>query len=144
MQLQFTTVTGGNPNLKPEKSTTITVGTVFEPTRNFTIGFDSFWIYLKNTIVVGGLPVSVILQNAASATQFASLIQRDANGNIVFISQTNANLFKTSLSGTDVDFKYAFDMGNYGRITLLLDGTYFYKFDDRIRTEAGRTKSTRA
>lgn len=128
---QFTTVTGGNPNLKPEKSTTITVGTVFEPTRNFTIGFDSFWIYLKNTIVVGGLPVSVILQNAASATQFASLIQRDANGNIVFISQTNANLFKTSLSGTDVDFKYAFDIGNYGRITLLLDGTYFYKFDEQ-------------
>src|SRR5580704_14202402 len=128
---QFTTVTGGNPNLKPEKSDTITLGTVFQPTKNLTIGFDTFWIYLKNSIVDGGLPVSVILQNAASATQFASLIQRDANGNIVFISQTNANLFKTNVSGTDVDFKYAFDVGDYGRLSFVLDGTYYYKFAEQ-------------
>jgi iron complex outermembrane receptor protein len=128
---QFSTVTGGNPNLKPEKSTTITFGTVFQPTKNLTLGLDTFWIYLKDTIVVGGLPVSVILQNAASATQFASLITRDANGNIVFISQTNANLFKTNVSGTDVDFKYAFDIGDYGRISFLLDGTYYYKFAEQ-------------
>ncbi|HSZ09357.1 MAG TPA: TonB-dependent receptor [Steroidobacteraceae bacterium] len=126
---QFSTVTGGNPNLKPEKSTTLTWGTVFTPVQNLSLGLDTFWIYLKNAIVVGGLPVSTILQNAASATQFASLIQRDANGNIVFISQTNANLFREDVTGTDVDFKYAFDISDYGRITVLLDGTYYYKFD---------------
>jgi iron complex outermembrane recepter protein len=125
---QFSTVTGGNPNLKPEKSTTLTWGTVFTPVQNLSLGLDTFWIYLKNAIVVGGLPVSTILQNAASATQFANLIQRDANGNIVFISQTNANLFKENVTGTDVDLKYAFEIGNYGRLTVLLDGTYYYKF----------------
>jgi iron complex outermembrane recepter protein len=125
---QFSTVTGGNPNLKPEKSTTLTLGTVFEPTKNLTLGVDSFWIYLKDAIVVGGLPVATILQNAASATQFASLITRDANGNIVFISQTNANLFKQNVSGADIDLKYAFDIGDYGRISILGDGTYYYKF----------------
>jgi iron complex outermembrane recepter protein len=125
---QFSTVTGGNPNLKPEKSTTLTWGTVFTPVQNLSLGLDTFWIYLKNAIVVGGLPVSTILQNATSATQFASLITRDANGNIVFISQTNANLFKENVTGTDVDFKYAFDIASYGRITVLLDGTYYYKF----------------
>ena len=125
---QFSTVTGGNPNLKPEKSTTLTLGTVFEPVKNLSLGFDSFWIYLKDAIVVGGLPVATILQNAASATQFASLIQRDANGNIVFISQTNANLFREDVSGLDIDLKYAFDIGDYGRISLVGDGTYYYKF----------------
>jgi iron complex outermembrane recepter protein len=125
---QFTTVTGGNPNLKPEKSDTITVGTVFAPTRNLSIDLDTFWIYLKNEIVVGGLPVATILQNAASATQFADLITRDANGNIVFISQTNANLFKVNVTGTDADFKYAFDIGDYGRLSFLVDGTYYYKY----------------
>jgi iron complex outermembrane receptor protein len=125
---QFSTVTGGNPNLKPEKSTTLTLGTVFEPTKNLSLGVDSFWIYLKNAIVVGGLPVATILQNAASATQFSSLITRDANGNIVFISQTNANLFKQNVSGMDIDLKYAFDIGDYGRISILGDGTYYYKF----------------
>jgi iron complex outermembrane recepter protein len=125
---QFSTVTGGNPNLKPEKSTTLTWGTVFTPVQNLSLGLDTFWIYLKNAIVVGGLPTSTILQNAASATQFASLITRDANGNIVFISQTNANLFREDVTGTDIDFKYAFDIASYGRITVLLDGTYYYKF----------------
>jgi iron complex outermembrane recepter protein len=125
---QFSTVTGGNPNLKPEKSTTLTLGTVFEPVKNLSLGVDSFFIYLKNAIVVGGLPVATILQNAASATQFANLITRDANGNIVFISQTNANLFKEDVSGMDLDFKYAFDIGDYGRISLTGDGTYYYKF----------------
>jgi len=125
---QFSTLTGGNPNLKPEKSTTLTVGTVFEPGKNLSLGVDSFWIYLKNAIVVGGLPTATILQNAASATQFASLITRDANGNIVFISQTNANLFKENVSGMDIDLKYAFDIGDNGRISILGDGTYYYKF----------------
>jgi iron complex outermembrane receptor protein len=125
---QFSTVTGGNPNLKPEKSTTLTLGTVFQPTQNLSLGVDSFWIYLKNAIVVGGLPVATILQNAASATQFANLITRDANGNIVFISQTNANLFKENVSGADIDLKYAFDISDYGRISIVGDGTYYYKF----------------
>jgi iron complex outermembrane receptor protein len=125
---QFSTVTGGNPNLKPEKSTTLTWGTVFQPTKDFTFGVDTFWIYLKNAIVVGGLSTATILQNAASATQFASLIQRDANGNIVFISQTNANLFREDVTGSDFDFKYTFDMDQLGRLSFLLDGTYYYKF----------------
>jgi iron complex outermembrane receptor protein len=125
---QFSTVTGGNPNLKPEKSTTLTFGTVFELLTNFSLGFDTFWIYLKDAIVVGGLPSSTILQNAASATQFANLITRDANGNIAFISQTNANLFKENVTGTDVNLRYAFDIGDFGRITLLGNGTYYYKF----------------
>ncbi|MEO7206159.1 MAG: TonB-dependent receptor [Steroidobacteraceae bacterium] len=125
---QFSTVTGGNPNLQPEKSTTMTLGTVFEPMSNLSLGFDTFWIFLKDAIVVGGLPAATILQNAASATQFANLITRDANGNIVFISQTNANLFKENVSGTDVNLRYAFDIGNYGRISLLGNGTYYYKF----------------
>jgi iron complex outermembrane recepter protein len=125
---QFSTVTGGNPNLKPEKSTTLTLGTVFEPVTNLSLGFDTFWIYLKDAIVVGGLPVATILQNAASATQFSNLITRDANGNIVFISQTNANLFREDVTGTDVNLRYAFELGNYGRISLLGNGTYYYKF----------------
>ncbi len=124
---QFTTLTGGNPNLKPEKSTTLTFGTVFEPTKNLTIDLDSFWIYLKNQIVVGGLPYTTILQTAQTAAQFSNLITRDANGNIVAISQTNANLFKTNLSGLDFDTKYGFNLPA-GRMTLVANGTYFYKY----------------
>ena len=126
---QFTTITGGNPNLTPEKSHTLTLGTVLEPLRNLTVDVDSFWIYLKNQIMVGGLNYATILQNAQSATQFANLITRDASGTIVAISQTNANLFKSDVSGLDVDVKYAIPVADLGTITLLGNGTYFYKYD---------------
>jgi iron complex outermembrane receptor protein len=125
---QFNVLTGGNPNLKPEKSTTLTLGTVFQPVKNLSLGFDSFWIYLKDQISVGGVPLATILQNAQSETVFSSLISRDANGNIISINSGNANQFRVDLSGLDIDLKYAFDIGNFGRVSLLGSGTYYYKF----------------
>jgi iron complex outermembrane receptor protein len=121
---QFTTITGGNPGLSPEHSTTFTLGTIIEPVHNLTLDVDAFWIFLRNQIVVGGLGYATILQNAQTATEFATLIQRDAQANIVAISQTNANLFKTNLSGIDFDMKYAYDMASFGRLSPLGHGTY--------------------
>jgi len=126
---QFTTITGGNPNLSPEHSSTFTLGGIIEPIHNFRVDVDSFWIFLRNQIVVGGLGYATILQNATTATEFANLIQRDAHGNIVAISQTNANLFKTNLTGIDLDLKYVFDMAGLGRLSLLGSGTYLFKYD---------------
>jgi iron complex outermembrane receptor protein len=125
---QFTTITGGNPNLKPEKSQSYTLGLVVEPIKDLSIDIDSWWIFLKNQIVVGGLGYATILQTAASAQEFASLINRNAAGQIVSISQTNANLFKSSLSGLDLDLKYRLHVGNTGMFTLYGNGTYFYRY----------------
>ena len=126
---QFTTITGGNPDLKPEKSKQYTLGLLFQPTPDLSVALDSFWIFLRNQIVVGGLSYVDILLNAQTATEFAGLVTRDANGNIISISQTNANLFKTDVSGLDVSARYGFDLGAHaGRITLLGSGTYFYKY----------------
>jgi iron complex outermembrane recepter protein len=125
---QFTTITGGNPNLTPEKSQSFTLGMVVEPLKNLSLDVDSFWIFLKNQIVVGGLSYATILQNAQTAQQFAYLVNRDANGQIVSISQTNANLFKSAVSGFDADLKYGFNIGAAGRLSLLGNGTYFYRY----------------
>jgi iron complex outermembrane receptor protein len=125
---QFTTILGGNPNLTPEKSQNYTAGFRLQPTGNLSLEFDSFWVFLKNQIVGGGLNYAVILQNAQTATQFASFINRDASGNIISISQTNANLFRVNLSGFDADLKYGLSMGP-GRLGLEVIGTYFYRYD---------------
>lgn len=125
---QFSTTTGGNPNLTPEKSQSYTLGTVIEPIKDLSIDLDSFWIFLKNQIVDGGLSYAVILQNAQTATQFASLVTRNAAGQIVSISQTNANLFKSSVSGLDIDLKYRLNFGNAGTLRLDGNGTYFYRY----------------
>lgn len=125
---QFTTITGGNPHLTPEKSQSYTLGVVFQPVRNLSIDLDSFWIFLKNEIVDGGLGYATILQNAQTATQYAYLINRNAAGQIVSIEQTNANLFKTDVSGLDMDLKYRIDLDKAGSVSLLGNGSYFYKY----------------
>ncbi|HEV2441887.1 MAG TPA: TonB-dependent receptor [Steroidobacteraceae bacterium] len=125
---QFQTLTGGNPNLRPEKSRSYMLGTVLKPMPNLTLDVDSYWIFLRDAITPGGLPYNVILANAANATEFASYITRDANGNIVFISQTNANLFKTYVSGLDVDLEYDIPVGP-GYFLVRGNGSYYYKYD---------------
>lgn len=125
---QFQTVTGGNPNLKPEKSVSYMLGTVLKPVPNLTLDVDSFWIYLRNAITPGGLPYNVILSSAANATEFASYITRDSSGNIVFISQQNANLFKTYVSGLDINLDYDIPFGP-GYFLLRGNGSYYYKYD---------------
>ncbi|HEY1890194.1 MAG TPA: TonB-dependent receptor [Steroidobacteraceae bacterium] len=125
---QFQTVTGGNPGLKPEKSLNYTLGFVAKPISGLTVDVDSFWIYLRDSIQGGGLPYNVILQNAATATEFASYIQRDGSGNIVFISQTNANLFKLNVSGLDINLDYDIPVGP-GYILLRGNGSYYYTYN---------------
>jgi iron complex outermembrane receptor protein len=125
---QFQTVTGGNPDLKPEKSVNYTLGTVFRPMRNLTLDLDSYWIYLRNAITPGGLSYNVILQNAQTATQFARYVTRDSSGNIIFISQTNANLFKINVSGLDINLTYDIPVGP-GYVLLKGNGSYYYKYD---------------
>lgn len=125
-QTQFTTVLGGNVNLKPEKSESVTAGIVFEPNADISIGLDAFKINLTNSIVLGGIGADVILDNL---DRYAQLVTRDATGHITSISQTNLNIGNVRLSGVDVDLKYRFYNGPYGKFTARLYGTYYQKYD---------------
>lgn len=133
---QFTTITGGNPNLQPEKSLSYTAGILLEPIKDLSISVDAFRVNLKNSIVVGGLSSTYFLANADRANQYAGFIQRGpADGNasgvgpITGILQTNANLFKTQLGGVDVDAKYGWRMASGNRLTARMSGTYLSKYD---------------
>ncbi|MGZ5033492.1 MAG: TonB-dependent receptor plug domain-containing protein [Usitatibacter sp.] len=132
---QFPTTTGGNPDLKPEKSRSGTLGFVFEPTKQLSIGADAFWISLRDQIVLGGLNFATILLNADNATRFSNFLIRGApDGNasglgpIVSVIQTNANLFKAKLSGYDVNLVARPDIGSAHHLTLRLDGTYMWQY----------------
>ncbi len=125
---QFSTITGGNPHLTPERSQSYTLGVVLQPVRDFSLDLDSFWIFLRNEIVDGGLSYATILQTAQTATQYAYLVNRNAAGEIVSINQTNANLFKTDVSGLDIDLKYQVGVGDTGVLSVFGNGTYFYRY----------------
>jgi iron complex outermembrane recepter protein len=133
---QFTTITGGNPDLKPEKSISLTAGILWEPVKNASISLDAFRINLKDAIVVGGLSSTYILANADRTTQYAQFINRGAaDGNaagvgpIESVLQTNSNLFKTQVAGVDVDGMYRLRIGESNRLNLRLSGTYMSKYD---------------
>ncbi|MET0980543.1 MAG: TonB-dependent receptor [Telluria sp.] len=133
---QFTTITGGNPDLKPEKSVSITAGVLWEPVKNASISLDAFRIDLKDAIVVGGLSSAYFLANAQRTQQYAQFINRGAaDGNaagvgpIESIVQTNANLFQTKVAGVDVDAAWRMRFGERNRLNLRLSGTYMDQYD---------------
>ena len=135
---QFPTITGGNPGLQPEKSRQGTLGFIFEPTPDVSFNMDGFWILLKNSIVIGGLTPQFLLQNADTATRFASYIIRGApDGNpsgvgpIVDVIQTTSNLFQQKVQGFDVSGRWRVMRNAYGNVTLRLDGTYLTNFDQQ-------------
>ena len=132
---QFPTLTGGNPDLKPEKSKSGTFGIVFEPVRELSVGWDWYSIMLKDSIVIGGLNAATILGSAANETTFSSFIIRGApDGNasglgpIVSVLQNTANLFKVKVQGWDLDVAFRPNIGPEHKLTLKLDGSYVEQF----------------
>ena len=130
---QYNTLGGGNPDLKPEKSKSMTLGTVFEPTRDYSIGVDYFDVEVKETITAGAASVTTIL---ADPTRFSSLIVRNAPdvnasgaGPIAYILQGLVNLGKVKVKGADLDLKGRVLNTGSNKVTLRLNGTYFSKYD---------------
>ena len=129
---QFVTIGGGNPALKPEKSKSESLGVVFEPTRDYSLGANVFYVQVKDTIRTG-LSVATILSDPV---RYASYITRGApDGNasgagpILGISQQLTNLGKTNVSGVDLDLLGRVYNTGADKVTLRLDGTYFTRYD---------------
>ena len=131
---QFVTVGGGNPLLKPEKSKSTTLGFLFEPTKDYSLGLDGFVISLKDVIRTG-LSTATILGDPVT---YASYIRRGApDGNasgagpIIGIEQSLTNLGKVNVAGIDVDLKGRVLNTADNKVTVRLNGTYMSRFDSQ-------------
>lgn len=131
---QFVTLGGGNPALQPEKSKSITLGFVVEPTKDTSIGIDAFRVELKDVIRTG-LSAAIILSDPV---RYSSYIRRGApDGNasgvgpITGIDLALTNLGKTIVDGIDVDLKARVAVTPADRLTLRLNGTYISKYDQQ-------------
>lgn len=138
---QYNALFGGNPDLTPEESDTITAGLVVTPSflPGFSASVDYFNIELDNA--VSSLDPTTTLNscyndNLASA---CSLINRNpANGSLWigsgFIEATNINIGGVKTSGVDVNVSYGFDLADvgapaYGSVGLALVGTWVDKLE---------------
>jgi iron complex outermembrane recepter protein len=130
---QFGTLFGGNANLKPEESEQATLGIVLEPFANASISVDWFKINLKNAIVNGISPLTVL----GDLAQFGHLVTRgpvdpnfpDLPGRITQFDQTFINLGALRIQGLDIEGRYRAPAQSWGRLSFNLSGTYYINYD---------------
>jgi iron complex outermembrane receptor protein len=102
---------GGNPNLLPEISDTMTFGFVINPVSipELTIAIDYFDLEVADTI--GGIDrFGVCFDPANTAGLFCQDISRDGSGNIVEIFGAITNRGLQSTEGVDLQLQYRVDL----------------------------------
>lgn len=126
--LQVNNLSGGNPDLKAEKSTQKSIGLVFSPIESLTVGIDYFHINIKDIITTPSAQ-EVVSRFRAGDPAFASFVTLAPGSNdIDSVSTVISNSGVAKLSGFDLDIAYRERFGP-GRLDVNLSGTYMTKFD---------------
>ncbi|MFC3712929.1 TonB-dependent receptor domain-containing protein [Sphingoaurantiacus capsulatus] len=140
--------TGGNPDLEPEVSDTITIGAVIRPPqiRNLSLSVDYFDIKLKGAVAT--IPASFTLARCLDTAEpeFCSLITRGPDGSLTFrgaepsfIDATTRNIGGFATSGFDAQINYSHEIGSLGRLLWGYASTYLLSFDTTPVAGAGTT-----
>ncbi len=120
---QYTQLSGGNEDLKPEKSKQATLGIRFDPTRNFGASLDYWQIDLRDA-------VSAVSANQAFADpqQYSGLfttykLPAETNAYYAFKSMST-NIGKSKYRGLDWQLDGRLNIEGLGRLTTTVNGTY--------------------
>jgi outer membrane receptor protein involved in Fe transport len=132
---QLTQLQGGNPDLRPERADTVTVGVTIQPQSlpDFTASIDYYRIKLQDA--VGPLDAQVIMRNCLDTgdpTYCSQLVRHPITGTLNgasvtgggYIVQTNVNIGANRLDGIDVQAAYRMALGSYGSLRFMLNGAY--------------------
>ncbi|WP_404712413.1 TonB-dependent receptor plug domain-containing protein [Sphingomonas sp. MMS24-J13] len=138
-----TSLTAGNPNLKPEAARTFTGGVVLTPTfiPRLSISVDYYNINIKKAIVQL-TPATIVQQCFTSNTSACQYITRDGNGMISTVFSGPTNLAYAMTRGIDFELGYTIPRGrdyitfqglvNYLIKTETYDGTNRVRLDDSV------------
>nr|WP_315211734.1 TonB-dependent receptor [uncultured Duganella sp.] len=129
---QYSSLTGGNPDLAPERGTTYTLGLVLTPVKDVTVTLDAFKIDIKDTISTVDPTIALNQCLTTGNPVFCSLVKRDAQGSLWlspsgplgYVVATNANIGSVGTSGLDVGGSYVLRAGTAGSFNFNLLGTY--------------------
>jgi iron complex outermembrane receptor protein len=137
---QYNGQTGGNPNLKPEKADTYTVGVVWSPSfvpgLNLTV--DYFDIDVKDFISAIGADTIITGCISGAKPDFCSLVHRDSIGSIRspqgFVQDTTFNTGGLHTSGIDFSATYRTDLDviglkDMGGVSFNFVGTWLDKLE---------------
>jgi iron complex outermembrane receptor protein len=116
------TLSVANPNLKPERSRSYTLGIVLEPIKRVSFTFDYYNIRRDDEIV----PAPLGLEPPVRGTQQPGT---DYPGPIIYYPQPYVNAAYSTTSGYDGAMQVEVPLGWYGRLTFNLDANYVIESD---------------
>ena len=126
---QYNGQTGGNPNLDPETSDTLSFGVVFTPTFFPGFSLSADWFNIEVTDLIGNIGQDETLQRCAETGDafFCGLIHRapgtgslwlSPNG---FVVDTTFNTGGLEVEGVDFEANYRFNFSDFGATSALAD-----------------------
>jgi iron complex outermembrane recepter protein len=126
---QYNGLLGGNPDIKPETSDTVSFGFVLRPpVGDLSIAVDWFDIKIDNVISsTAGGNADTYINTCLDSGQLCNYIHRNAQGSLWltpdgFVQDTSLNLGSLATSGTDFQASYTLNLGE-NRIGFNLVGT---------------------
>jgi len=128
---------GGNAELQPEESESITAGIVWVPSfaEGFSISLDMFDIE-KTDVIRTSSANGVIQNNANGIAGFESMIERAANGQISNVYVLYENTGYQNIKGFDSEITYALNTDALGQFNFNFKATKMTDYD------TGATKAT--
>ena len=132
----FTSASGGNPNLQPERSEQFNAGVVWEPLARLSLTLDYWKIDKRN--VVGTLDQSVVFANFARYAP-TNIVRGPVDPNFpnlpgpietVLLNEQNLGDLRTS--GVDLSVNWRTPTTSAGTLALALDGTYVISWEEQL------------
>ena len=132
------TTTGGNPDLRPETATSISVGVTIRPRTIQGLEFQASYFNLdyRDRIIGfgnGADPATLILYEDYVDP---GIFTRDAAGNLVAINIGALNAARTKVGAFDVQGSYEFPLRKLGTFTVGASGTFYTQFDEQLVVQA--------
>ena len=122
-------ITSPNPNLEPEKSQSVTLGFVWDPTPKTSVAVDFWQIVRKNEINQEQTDAAIAKGQVARDPSTATAIPGDP-GAIIAVLTNYVNSTKSTVQGVDLDLKQGFDLGGgMGKLTLDAKWTHLFKWE---------------
>ena len=124
---QYNVISGGNENLKPEKSKQYTIGFRFEPTASFSVQADLWDVKIRDA--VSSVSEAQIFADPVKFRDLFTTFVDPGNNQTYWAKKTlSINIGQTHNQGIDWEttYRHRFAMGN---LTSTLNGTYLIKSD---------------
>ena len=122
-------ITSPNPELKPEKSKSYTIGLVLDPTPTTSLTLDAFRIKREDEIFGGSADAAIALGGASVVRGTNIIPGTPGSGSILAVLVGYENASATIVEGFDFDIRQHFDLGNAGKLSLDLQWTHLYSFE---------------